>query len=170
MIAATVMYSAYLIDNVQSGERKVPFLGLSEPPFPKEHNLADGLNDRFLAAGLPSQIERTNTGGGRVDIALQFDRFRLCIEVKRELTSRTDADLFVSYADQAVQYASTSVALAFLAVLDFSKHLVRVDLDHAFWTTAHQTPASRVYAVTGLRVQGNVDSPSKGSKSRSAQK
>jgi hypothetical protein len=167
-ISVMVMYSAYLIDNVQSGERKVPFLGFGKPPFPKEHNLADGLNDRFLAAGLPSQIERTDTGGGRVDIALQFDRFQLYVEVKRELTSRADADLFASYASQAVQYASTSVALAFLAVLDYSKHLVRVDLDHAFWTAAHQTPASRVYAVTGLRVQGNVDSPSKGSKSRAA--
>lgn len=166
VISVMVMYSAYLIDNVQSGERKVPFLGFGKPPFPKEHKLADGLNDRFLAAGLPSQIERTDTGGGRVDIALQFDRFHLYVEVKRELASRTNADLFASYADQVVQYASTSVALAFLAVLDFSKHPVRVDLDHAFWTAAHQTSASRIYAVTGLRVQGNVDSPSKGSKSR----
>lgn len=168
LLAVMVKYSSYLINQVQSGERKIPFLGHSKAPFPKEHLLADGLNDHLLFAGLPSQIERTDVGGGRVDIALQFARFQLFIEVKRELTVRSDSDLFASYADQAVQYAATDVPLAFLAVLDFSRHAVRVDLEHAFWTAAHKTATSRVYAVTGLRVQGNVASPSKSSKSRSA--
>lgn len=168
LLAVMVKYSSYLINQVQSGERKVPFLGISEAPFPAEYHLADGLNDRLLSHGLPSQIERTDVGGGRVDIALQFARFQLFVEVKRELTVRSNVDLFASYADQAVQYAGTDIPLAFLAVLDFSRHEVRVDLDHAFWTAAHSTATSRVYAVTGLRVQGNVASPSKSSRSRSA--
>jgi hypothetical protein len=106
-----------------------------------------------LAAGFPSLIGRTKAYGRRVGFAPQLERFQLYVEVEGELTSCTEADLIASYADQAVKYVSTSVALAFHDLLVLSEDLVRVDLDHAFRTTSYQMPASRVYSVTGLRVR-----------------
>jgi hypothetical protein len=167
LVLPLVRFTSYYLDQLQSGSRKTAWLGLSEKPYPPESVLADALDQHLRLSGLTSYTEVPNVGGGRVDVIVQFGRCRFSVEVKRELVARSNAALVTKYGAQAVQYASTDVPIAFMAVMDYGARATRIDLPGAIWTTPFQIDdASRVYALTSVRVQANVASPSTSSRSR----
>lgn len=167
LVLPLVRFTSHFLDQLQSGSRKTEWLGLSAKPYPAESVLADALDQHLRLWGLNSYTEVPNVGGGRVDVIVQFSRCRFSVEVKRELAARSNAALVTKYGAQAVQYASTDVPIAFMAVLDYGARATRIDLPGAIWTTPVQIDdVSRVYALTSLRVQANVASPSTSSRSR----
>lgn len=165
-----VRFTSYHLDHGHSGERGIAWWNkLDNGKFPAEHVLAEELNRWLYSANLHSFVELPNVAGGRVDIIVQFARCRIAIEVKRELVERSKEQLTDQYGAQAVQYASTDIAVAFLAVLDFSPRTTRIDLDGVLWTTEVQLdPSSRTYALMSTRIQANVQPPSTASKLRGA--
>lgn len=170
LVLAMVQFTAFHLDQKQSGTRKISWLG--DVPdenghFPKEHVLSDALSFWLSANGLRAQIELVNVGGGEVDVAVRFADESFYIEVKRVLTKEDDEAALDHYGDQATQYAATDVPIVFLALLDYAARSVRVDLEGAVWTRTHRpNPQSRAYSLTGFRVQGNVASPSTSSRRR----
>lgn len=159
-----VRFASFHLDAGQSGERAVPWFA-SEAPWPAEHQVADDLNEVLCMAGFNSIVERPNTAGGRLDIAVTFQRCRICIEVKRVTTTRTDAQFVDSYGAQAVQYAATDIPVAFLVVADYARRATRLDLTGAFHVSpVRLQPESRQHALTTLRLQANVASPSSASR------
>ncbi|MDP9983607.1 hypothetical protein J2W14_003028 [Pseudarthrobacter oxydans] len=165
LVSALIRFTARYLDQLQSGQRKVPWLRPEKTDLPGEDVLADSLDDALYFAGLNSKAEVANVGGGRVDVLVEFQRCRFAIEVKRELTHHTDDQLVSKYGTQAVQYAATDVTAVFLAVLDYFERQERLDIDAVFWTRQLQLdPLSRKYALTALRVQAHVDSPSASSR------
>lgn len=165
LVSALIRFTARYLDQLQSGQRKVPWLRPDKNDLPGEDVLADSLDDALYFAGLNSKAEIANVGGGRVDVLVEFQRCRFAIEVKRELTNHTNDQLVSKYGHQSVQYAATNVNAVFLAVLDYFERQERLDIDAVFWTRQLQLdPLSRKYALTGLRVQAHVDSPSAASR------
>ncbi|QHK19801.1 hypothetical protein GU243_08725 [Pseudarthrobacter psychrotolerans] len=165
LVCALIRFTARYLDQLQSGQRKVPWLRPEKTDLPGEDVLADSLDDALYFAGLNSKAEIANVGGGRVDVLVEFQRCRFAIEVKRELTHHTDDQLVSKYGTQAVQYAATDVTAVFLAVLDYFERQERLDIDAVFWTRQLQLDSlSRNYALTALRVQAHVDSPSASSR------
>lgn len=161
LVSALIRFVARYLDQLQSGERKVPWLRPEKTDLPGEDVLADSLDDALYFAGLNSKAEIANVGGGRVDVLVEFQRCRFAIEVKRELSHHTNDQLVSKYGAQAVQYAATDVTAVFLAVLDYVERQERLDIEAVFWTKQLQLdPSSRKYALTALRVQAHVESPS----------
>lgn len=159
-----VRFASFYLDAGQSGERAAPWFA-SKKPWPAEHQIADDLNGKLCMAGLNSIVERPNTAGGRLDIAVSFQRCRICIEVKRVTTTRTNEQLMDSYGAQAVQYAATDIPVAFLVVADYARRATRLDLTGAFDVCPVRLhTASRQHALTTLRMQANVASPSSASR------
>ncbi|MGV8856940.1 hypothetical protein [Rhodoglobus sp.] len=166
LVVHLVRFVAHHINLRQSGERKKPWLGVSAD-FPKEHALSEALHEWLAASGVDATIERVNTAGGDVDLEVRFRFGSFYIEVKRVLHKTTDVVLTDRFGKQATQYAATDIPIVFLAVLDYAPRQVRVDLPGVFWTIPFRPePASREYALTSLRVQANVESPSASSRSR----
>ena len=165
VILTLVQFTAFHLNLKQTGQRKVAWLGEvpdSDGKYPKEHVLSDHLAAWFNATGMRLQLETVNTGGGDADIAIRFPNHTFYVEVKRVLSKEDDAAATSHYGTQAAQYAGADVPIVFLALLDYVKRAVRIDLDGTIWTRPHQPdPASRTYAITGYRIQGNVESPSK---------
>jgi len=170
LVLALVQFTAFHLDQKQSGSRRIFWLGNvpdENGHYPKEHVLSDALSGWLCANGLRAQIEVINIGGGEVDLAVRFSDHSFYIEVKRVLSKEEDDAATAHYGDQASQYAATDVPIVFLALLDYARRSVRIDLDGAIWTRAHQPdPQSRQYALTGFRVQGNVEPPSASSRRR----
>lgn len=159
-----IRFASFHLDAGQSGERAVPWFA-SRKPWPAEHQVADDLNAMLCMGGLSSIVERPNTAGGRLDIAVTFPRCRICIEVKRVTATRTNDQLVTSYGAQAVQYAATDVPVAFLVVADYARRATRLDLTGAIDVSPVRLhPESRKHALTTLRLQANVTSPSSASK------
>lgn len=164
VLSKLVRFASFHLDAGQSGERAVPWFA-SGKPWPAEHQVADDLNGMLCMDGLSSIVERPNTAGGRLDIAVTFPRCRICIEVKRVTTTRANEQLVTSYGAQAVQYAATDVPVAFLVVADYARRATRLDLTGAFHVSpVRLQPESRQHALTTLRLQANVASPSSASK------
>lgn len=165
-----VQFTSFHLNQKQTGQRKIPWLGAepdSEGHLPKEYVLSDALNTWFHAANLHATVEAAHSGGGDADLAVTFPTSSFFIEVKRVLTVEEDADAFEHYGDQAVQYAVSTTPIVFLALLDYVQRTVRIDLDGVVWTRPHQpTLQSRVYALTGFRVQASAASPSVSSRTR----
>jgi Holliday junction resolvase-like predicted endonuclease len=170
LVLAMVQFTAFHLNQKQSGTRKIPWLG--DVPdehghYPKEHVLSDALSFWLSATGLRAQIELVNIGGGEADLAVRFTDESFYIEVKRVLSREDDEAATDHYGDQASQYAATDVPIVFLALLDYARRSVRVDLEGAAWTQKHlPDPQSRNYSLTGFRIQGNVASPSTSSRRR----
>jgi hypothetical protein len=66
------------------------------------------------------EIEPTNIGGGRADVALKATGERMVIEVKRETDDASFASLASHYAGQTADYQNVSIRLGFLLVLDLT--------------------------------------------------
>lgn len=154
-----IRFASRSLDRGQSNKRS-PVWFASKQPWPEEAVLADALNDVLMLSGLDSTVENENAGG-RVDIRIRFDRCRLAVEVKRTVQFRDDAKLVSDYGAQAAQYASTDVPVAVLAVADYHRRKVRLDLAATFQTVPFQLePSSRRHALTTMRLQANVETPS----------
>lgn len=168
VVLTLIQMTQYLLNMKQSGERKIAWLGggpNEKGRFPKEYVLSEQIISWFQASGLRVQAEAVNVGGGDVDVAIRFPLHTFYIEVKRVTTTEGDRAASDHYGDQATQYAATDIPIVFLALLDYVSRAVRVDLNGVVWTVEHQPdPQSRVYALTGFRVQANVASPSAASR------
>lgn len=170
LVLALVQFTAFHLNQKQSGTRKISWLG--EVPdvnghYPREHVLSDALTFWLSANGLRAQIELVNIGGGEADVAVRFTDESFYIEVKRVLSREDDEAATDHYGDQASQYAATDVPIVFLALLDYARRSVRVDLEGAVWTREHRpNHQSRSYSLTGFRIQGNAAPPSASSRRR----
>jgi len=92
----------------------------SDGTLPSESSLQDDYF-RWMSAQSPSvEIEPTNIGGGRADVALKATGERIVIEIKRELHDATFDSLAKSYAGQTTDYQNVSIRLGFLLVLDLT--------------------------------------------------
>ncbi|WP_049794569.1 hypothetical protein [Methylomonas methanica] len=67
------------------------------------------------------EIEATNLGGGRADVALKTTGERIVIEVKREMQNASFDAIVKSYAGQTTEYQNVSIRLGFLLVLDLTE-------------------------------------------------
>lgn len=67
------------------------------------------------------EIEATNLGGGRADLALKTTGERIVIEVKRETHDASFDFLAKSYSGQTTDYQNVSIRLGFLLVLDLTE-------------------------------------------------
>ncbi|WP_209372099.1 hypothetical protein [Brevibacterium renqingii] len=154
-----VRYASLSLDRGQNSVRSSKWFALEEP-WPKEHVLADDMNAALFGSGLNSSVERENAGG-RVDIAVLFPRCRISIEVKRTVKRRDDDTLIADFGTQTIQYASTDVPVAILAVADYARRATRLDLPAVFQVVPKQLdPTSRQHALAAVRLQANVASPS----------
>ena len=166
LLASTIRFTAVRLNQTQSGTRRASWVA-HEKPWPLEHKLADDLCDSLSMSGLTAEVEIPNTGGGRVDVAVSFERCNFYIEVKRTDQDRTDAQFIEDYGRQAVQYAATNVPVAFLAVADYVPRATRRDLTGVIGVRDLQIDeTSRRHAVVHLRMQANVAPPSASSSSR----
>lgn len=161
LLTDIIRYTAAHLNISQSPSRLPQWMARSQP-WPEEHELADDLNTALTMAGRDSAVELANVAGGRVDIAVRFDRrCTLYIEVKTVDQDRSDEDLVVDFGTQAVQYAATNVPVAILVVADYVPRLTRRDLTGAFPVTSIKVdPASRQHALVTVRLQANVAPPS----------
>jgi hypothetical protein len=66
------------------------------------------------------EMEPTNLGGGRADVALKNTGERIVIEVKRELQDASFDALAKDYVGQTTDYQNVSIRLGFLLVLDLT--------------------------------------------------
>lgn len=66
------------------------------------------------------EMEPTNLGGGRADVALKATGERIVIEVKREMEDASFDSLAIHYAGQTTDYQNVSIRLGFLLVLDLT--------------------------------------------------
>ena len=66
------------------------------------------------------EIEPTNLGGGRADVALKATGERMVIEIKREMDDASFDSLASHYAGQTTDYQNVSIRLGFLLVLDLT--------------------------------------------------
>jgi hypothetical protein len=163
VVSSLVRFVSYHLALRQSGSRSADWLvggRDNEGHFPGEHRLSDALRQWF-APTADVVIEAADTGGGFADVAIRYQRFTFYIEVKRVDKHRRDEQLIEEYGDQATQYAVSDIPVVFLAVLDYTERVTRIDLDGTMWTVRHRHPgATRDYSLTGLRVQANTASPS----------
>lgn len=167
MVYLLVRVTEGYLNEVSSGTRSTPWLGLDpqSDPIPGEDVLADDLARHFRVMGLDVSVETQGVAGGRVDVLVRFKGCTFSVEVKREKMSRTRSELTSQYGMQSVQYAGSSVATAFLAILDFGHRDDRIDLNGVLWVTGLKpNEDSRNYALVSTRVQANVDSPSRSSR------
>lgn len=107
------------------------------------------------------EAERIEIAGGRVDVLIQFDRFRFVVELKRE-TSDTSREGLRQYLGQAVFYQSTDAKLGLLLVLDLTeKPSGPRDMEKAVWVDrSRPTPESDWRYVVVFLVPGNRPAPS----------
>ena len=167
VVNALVQFGALRLNEGQNGQRAAPWFAGDKKTWPLEHELADDLNTCLRMFGLNSFVEVPNVSGGRVDIAVTFDRCTVFIEVKRTDEDQSDSDLVASYGTQAATYASSDIPVAFLVVADYWRRTTRLDLPGAFHVAPLQIDdRSRVYALTTLRAQANSATPSATSASR----
>lgn len=66
------------------------------------------------------EMEATNLGGGRADVALKATGERMVIEIKREISDASFESLAAHYAGQTTDYQNISIRLGFLLVLDLT--------------------------------------------------
>ncbi|WP_205795226.1 hypothetical protein [Burkholderia sp. Ac-20353] len=99
---------AYLFENVDGA-------------LPPESALQDDYFRWLSTQTAAGEIEATNLGSGRADVALKTTGERIVIEVKRELQDASFDALAKSYAGQTCDYQNVSIRLGFLLVLDLTE-------------------------------------------------
>jgi hypothetical protein len=167
LVAHLVRFTAWMLNQPQRGQQRFPLYGLTltEEGDPQlERRFADAIYGWLVAAGLDASVEQLHAGG-RADVVVHFPGSRFFIEAKRIKEPESDTEAFAHYGQQAVQYATSSTPIAFLAIIDYSRRQTRLDLPSVFWTDHQHLPdVPTAYALIGLRVQANVASPSTATK------
>nr|AFK88720.1 hypothetical protein [Arthrobacter sp. 31.31] len=169
LVLGIVQFTSHMLNQPQDARKALPFLGamVTENGKPVvEDKLRDALCTWLIAASLSADPEPQAVAGGRADIRVTFPEAVFYIEVKRVLTQEDDERASAHYGDQAAQYAVTSAPITFLALLDYGFRNTRLDLETVIWTTPHTLPGvASPYALTGLRIQANVATPSAATRS-----
>jgi hypothetical protein len=99
--------SAYLFEN-------------SNGTLPLEDDLQSDYYRWLTTYTAGTQLEPTNVGGGRADVALKGGSERITIEVKRETKDASFDALEHNYFAQAADYQNVSIRLGFMLVLDLA--------------------------------------------------
>jgi hypothetical protein len=87
---------------------------------PPESALQDDYYRWISTQSASGEMEPTNLGGGRADVALKVTGERIVIEIKRELEDASFDSLAMHYAGQTTDYQNVSIRLGFLLVLDLT--------------------------------------------------
>lgn len=87
---------------------------------PLESALQDDYFRWISTQSASGEIEPTNLGGGRADVALKATGERIVIEIKREMDDASFDSLVSHYAGQTTDYQNISIRLGFLLVLDLT--------------------------------------------------
>lgn len=87
---------------------------------PPESALQDDYFRWISTQSASGEMEPTNLGGGRADVALKATGERMVIEIKREMDDASFDSLANHYAGQTTDYQNVSIRLGFLLVLDLT--------------------------------------------------
>jgi hypothetical protein len=129
-----------------------------------ERLLGADLRD-FISGNVGGTVhcEVQELAGGRTDLIVQFDGFRITIELKREKVDVTPEGLTSSYMPQLAAYESTDVTLGMLVVLDLTeKPTGAANIRDNAWVARLQgpNPGDRERFSVVVRVPGNRVAPS----------
>lgn len=92
----------------------------SDGALPPESALQDDYFRWISTQSASGEMEPTNLGGGRADVALKATGERMVIEIKREMDDASFDSLANHYAGQTTDYQNVSIRLGFLLVLDLT--------------------------------------------------
>lgn len=92
----------------------------SNGTLPPESALQDDYFRWISTQSASGEMEPTNLGGGRADVALKATGERMVIEIKREMNDASFDSLISHYAGQTTDYQNVSIRLGFLLVLDLT--------------------------------------------------
>jgi hypothetical protein len=92
----------------------------SDGTLPPESALQDDYFRWISTQSASGEMEPTNLGGGRADVALKATGERMVIEIKREMDDSSFDSLANHYAGQTTDYQNVSIRLGFLLVLDLT--------------------------------------------------
>jgi hypothetical protein len=92
----------------------------SSGTLPPESALQDDYFRWISTQSASGEMEPTNLGGGRADVALKATGERIVIEIKREMDDASFDSLASHYAGQTTDYQNVSIRLGFLLVLDLT--------------------------------------------------
>lgn len=92
----------------------------SDGTLPPESALQEDYFRWISTQSASGEMEPTNLGGGRADVALKATGERMVIEVKREMDDASFDSLANHYAGQTTDYQNVSIRLGFLLVLDLT--------------------------------------------------
>ncbi|QIL82944.1 hypothetical protein G7047_25640 [Diaphorobacter sp. HDW4A] len=92
----------------------------SDGTLPPESALQDDYFRWISTQSASGEMEPTNLGGGRADVALKTTGERMVIEIKREMDDGSFDSLANHYAGQTTDYQNVSIRLGFLLVLDLT--------------------------------------------------
>jgi hypothetical protein len=139
--------------------RQIP----SGSPMPLEKELGNDLRDYLRGVGLRVELEVSNVGAGRVDVAWRPNDELITIELKRDWTDISWDTLATKYLPQAVSYQVSSPPLNLFMVLDLTdKPDGLASLPACVHVRTVPGPAGdpRPRTLIMLRVQGNKRDPS----------
>lgn len=158
----TVIHFLHSRMNVEKRSAAGRFAYLFDPNT-LEKELASDLKS-WLEGNYPGTVlaEVHEIGGGRTDLIVQCQDFRLVIELKREQDDSSRKSL-ARYLPQAAAYQSTDVALGMLVVLDLtSQPTAPANVRDNTWVEVVEAshPGERDRFVVTVRVPGNRKSPS----------
>ncbi|MDQ1246701.1 MAG: hypothetical protein QG597_1069, partial [Actinomycetota bacterium] len=127
-----------------------------------EEALADDLNNFFDSSELLGNYatEVRDIGGGRVDVMVPFDGFRLYIELKRDFSTFDISDMR-GYLQQTGTYQYADVRIGFLVVLDLRKRTgMAPHLTECFQVVVLDDGKPMPRYVITMLVPGNKKEPS----------
>ncbi|MFF2308172.1 hypothetical protein ACFVVP_37400 [Streptomyces sp. NPDC058128] len=130
---------------------------------PKEKELGKDLRDFLRGVGLRVELEVSNVGAGRVDVAWRPHDELITIELKRDWKDMTWDALANSYGGQAISYQVSGRPINFFMVLDLTdKPDGLAALPACVHVRTFPGPAGdpRPRTLIMLRVQGNKRDPS----------
>jgi hypothetical protein len=118
----TVRFLKNRLEMTKKDDATVAYLFESaDGTLPLESALQDDYFRWLATQTAAGEIEATNLGSGRADVALKTTGERIVIEVKRELQDASFDALTKSYAGQTSDYQNVSIRLGFLLVLDLTE-------------------------------------------------
>jgi hypothetical protein len=130
---------------------------------PLEKELGKDLRDFLRGQGLRVELEVSNVGAGRVDVAWRPHDELITIELKRDWKDVTWDGLAANYAAQAVSYQVSGRPINFFIVLDLTDKpdgLAALPACIHIRTLPGPAGDPRPRTVVMLRVQGNKRDPS----------
>lgn len=134
-----------------------------DDPKPLEAELGRDLRDYLRGQGLRVQLEVTNVGAGRVDIAWQPHDELITLELKRDWNDPSWQAYTDQYLPQAIAYQVAGPPVNFLIVLDLTdkpEGLAAIPACVTVRTVPGPAGDPRPRTVLMLRVQGNKRDPS----------